>query len=101
MLEDAKALNSAFEINQPEIIIHLAAQAGVRYSIENPQSYIDANLIGTFNILELARANNINHLMLASTFCLWCRTIFHSRDYSIDGPLTLFSYKKGHRSDGT
>ena len=96
MLEDAKALNSAFEINQPEIIIHLAAQAGVRYSIENPQSYIDANLIGTFNILELARANNINHLMLASTSSVYgAENDFPFTEItSTDGPLTLYSATK-------
>ena len=96
MLEDIKALNNAFEIIQPEIIIHLAAQAGVRYSIENPQSYIDANLIGTFNILELARANNINHLMLASTSSVYgAENDFpFTETTSTDGPLTLYSATK-------
>ena len=48
-------------------IIHLAAQAGVRYSIENPRTYLDTNLIGTFNVLELAKFGNISHLLMAST----------------------------------
>ncbi len=52
---------------KPDVIIHLAAQAGVRYSIENPQSYVDANLIGTFNLLEAVRATPCGHLLMAST----------------------------------
>ena len=52
---------------KPNIIIHLAAQAGVRYSITNPKTYFDSNLLGTFNILEIAKILNIDHLMIAST----------------------------------
>lgn len=52
---------------RPDVIIHLAAQAGVRYSIENPRSYVDSNLIATFNILEIARSLSVRHLLLAST----------------------------------
>ncbi len=54
MLEDAAALN-AFAEPKPDMIVHLAAQAGVRYSLENPRAYVDANLVGTYNVLELAR----------------------------------------------
>ncbi|EKD59964.1 MAG: hypothetical protein ACD_54C01027G0001 [uncultured bacterium] len=52
---------------QPQVIIHLAAQAGVRYSLENPRAYLDANLIGGFNVLDLARALKVDHLLMAST----------------------------------
>ena len=52
---------------QPDVIVHLAAQAGVRYSIDAPRSYVDSNLIGTFNVLEAARANPVEHLLIAST----------------------------------
>src|SRR5258708_34606697 len=55
MLEDADALRDAVVPCAPELVIHLAAQAGVRYSLENPRAYVDSNLIGSFNILELCR----------------------------------------------
>ena len=52
---------------RPDVIVHLAAQAGVRYSIDNPRSYVDSNLIGTFNLLEAVRATPCDHLLIAST----------------------------------
>ena len=52
---------------KPDVVIHLAAQAGVRYSIDNPRSYVEANLIGTFNLLEAVRATPVKHLLMAST----------------------------------
>ena len=57
-LEDADALNRAADQAKPDIIVHLAAQAGVRYSLENPKAYIDSNLIGSWNVLELAKRVN-------------------------------------------
>lgn len=66
-LEDEAALNAAADMAAPDVIVHLAAQAGVRYSIENPRAYVDANLIGTFNVLEVARWLKPQHLLLAST----------------------------------
>ncbi|SCB27817.1 NAD-dependent epimerase [Rhizobium multihospitium] len=67
MLEDKPALDHAAELAEPDVIVHLAAQAGVRYSLENPRSYVDSNLVGSFNILELARNLQPKHLLLAST----------------------------------
>ena len=67
MLEDKVALDHAAELAEPDVIVHLAAQAGVRYSLENPRSYVDSNLVGSFNILELARNLQPKHLLLAST----------------------------------
>jgi len=61
------SLNSLLEKYELSIIVHLAAQAGVRYSIDNPSSYVSTNLVGTANILELARRKNIQHLLIAST----------------------------------
>ena len=52
---------------QPEVIVHLAAQAGVRYSLENPRAYLDSNVIGTFNVMEAARRLEVQHLLMAST----------------------------------
>ncbi len=67
MLEDKAELDRAAELAEPDVIVHLAAQAGVRYSLENPRSYVDSNLVGSFNILELARNLQPKHLLLAST----------------------------------
>ncbi|MGV1834292.1 NAD-dependent epimerase [Rhizobium rhizogenes] len=67
MLEDKAALDHAAELAEPDVIVHLAAQAGVRYSLENPRSYVDSNLVGSFNVLELARSIQPKHLLLAST----------------------------------
>jgi UDP-glucuronate 4-epimerase len=67
MLEDADALHAAATAADPEIIIHLAAQAGVRYSLEQPRAYIDSNIVGTFNLLEFCRRHPVKHLLLAST----------------------------------
>ena len=67
MLEDKAALQTTCDRTRPDVIIHLAAQAGVRYSLENPKAYLDANLLGSWNVLELAREVGVQHLMLAST----------------------------------
>ncbi|MDA9816933.1 GDP-mannose 4,6-dehydratase [Alphaproteobacteria bacterium] len=67
LLQDQKLLEEIFLIHKPNVIIHLAAQAGVRYSIENPISYVESNLVGTFHILEMARKYKPEHLLIAST----------------------------------
>ena len=67
MLEDFEGLHKLCLNEKPDIIIHLAAQAGVRYSLENPRAYIDSNIIGTFNIMECARELKVEHLLMAST----------------------------------
>jgi len=67
LLEDAATLGAAVDSAQPEVIVHLAAQAGVRYSIENPRAYLEANIVGTFNLMEAALAVRPKHLMMAST----------------------------------
>jgi UDP-glucuronate 4-epimerase len=66
-IETEDLLQSLFEEHRPDAVIHLAAQAGVRYSIDNPESYVQANLIGTFRLLEAARAYPPAHMLLAST----------------------------------
>ncbi len=66
-LEDKDLLNDCTLEFNPKIVIHLAAQAGVRYSIEKPRSYIDSNIIGTFNLLEIIKNLNLNHFLMAST----------------------------------
>jgi len=67
MLEDRERIDEAIDAFQPDAIVHLAAQAGVRYSLENPHAYLSANVIGTFNVMEAARRNNVAHLLMAST----------------------------------
>ena len=67
MLEDRAALDAAVDAFAPDEIVHLAAQAGVRYSLENPRAYLDANVLGTFNVMEAARRHAVRHLMMAST----------------------------------
>ena len=67
LLEDRAVLDRAVDDFAPQIIVHLAGQAGVRYSLENPRAYLDANVIGSFNVLEAARRLSVRHLMMAST----------------------------------
>ncbi|MDA8913602.1 GDP-mannose 4,6-dehydratase [Amylibacter sp.] len=66
-VEEPGLLRQLFEKERPDVIIHLAAQAGVRFSIENPRAYLESNLIGTFELLEAARAYPPRHMLLAST----------------------------------
>lgn len=67
LLEDSETLRSFAAEAAPDVIIHLAAQAGVRYSIENPRVYLEANIIGTYNVMEEAKRHQVRHLLMAST----------------------------------
>ncbi|MFD0909909.1 GDP-mannose 4,6-dehydratase [Ruegeria arenilitoris] len=67
LLENHERLMQVADEFQPEVIVHLAAQAGVRYSLEHPRSYIDSNVVGTFNVMEVARQHKVGHLLMAST----------------------------------
>ena len=67
LLEDRETLDRVADAFQPEVIVHLAAQAGVRYSLEEPRVYIDSNVIGSFNVMEVARRFKVGHLLMAST----------------------------------
>ena len=66
-IDDPKKIDKIFEEYQPNIVINLAAQAGVRYSLENPMSYIESNIVGFLNILEGCRNHKIEHLIYASS----------------------------------
>lgn len=95
-LDDKAALDQAAREAEPDVIVHLAAQAGVRYSLEHPRAYIDANLIGTFNVLELARARPPRHLMIASTSSVYGanrKLPFEEADPT-DHPLSLYAATK-------
>jgi len=96
MLEDDGAVSRLVAAFAPDIVIHLAAQAGVRYSIENPRAYIDANVIGSFNILEACRARAPNHLLIASTSSVYgANEDFPFRETDkADRQLTLYAASK-------
>ena len=67
MLEDDALITQVTDDFSPDVIVHLAGQAGVRYSLENPRAYLDSNLVGTFNVMEAARRLKVEHLLMAST----------------------------------
>ncbi|GGF93048.1 NAD-dependent epimerase [Rhizobium wenxiniae] len=96
MLEDRASLEKAVKAFNPDVIVHLAAQAGVRYSLENPRAYLDSNLIGSWNILEIAREIGVGHLMLASTSSVYGANPgipFREIDKA-DEPLTFYAASK-------
>ncbi len=96
MLEDYDKLLECAESFSPDRIIHLAAQAGVRYSLENPRSYINSNLVGTFNLMEVSRILSVDHLLMASTSSVYGANKimpFEETDMT-DHPLTLYAATK-------
>lgn len=102
-LEDRAALERAAADANPEVVIHLAAQAGVRYSIEAPQSYMDSNLVGSWHLLELARELKPRHLLLGSTSSIYGanRKVPFSETDKADEPLNLYAAtKKGMEAIG-
>ena len=95
-LEDENRVGEVIEATKPEIVFHLAAQAGVRYSLENPRSYLESNVTGTFNLLEALRRNPIRHLIFASTSSVYGadgKTPFVEKD-GADHPLTIYAATK-------
>ena len=96
MLEDGAALDAAGDAFRPEVIVHLAAQAGVRYSLKNPRAYIETNLVGTFNVMELARRHAVRHLLMASTSSVYgAGTDMPYREtQKADTPLTIYAATK-------
>jgi UDP-glucuronate 4-epimerase len=95
-LEDKAALDGAAALHTPDIIVHLAAQAGVRYSLENPKAYVDSNLNGSWNVLELAKQIQPKHLLMASTSSIYGandKIPFAETDRA-DEPLTLYAATK-------
>ncbi|CUH82338.1 GDP-mannose 4,6-dehydratase [Tropicibacter naphthalenivorans] len=96
MLEDLAAVDAAIDGFAPEIIVHLAGQAGVRYSLEQPRAYVDANVTGTFNIMEGARRHKVQHLMMASTSSVYGANTempFRETDKA-DTPMTIYAATK-------
>lgn len=96
MLESPGAVATATEAFQPDVIVHLAAQAGVRYSLENPRAYVDGNITGTFNVIEAARAGQIRHLLMASTSSVYGANtkMPYAETDKADLPLTIYAATK-------
>ena len=95
-LEEREALQELFTSEKFNIVVNLAAQAGVRYSIENPHAYIDSNIVGFTNILECVRHNNVAHLVYASSSSVYgenTKTPF-SEDDRVDNPVSLYAATK-------
>lgn len=95
-LADKKLINEIFEKYHPDIVVNLAAQAGVRYSIENPDAYIEANLIGFYNILEACRHYPVEHLVYASSSSVYGgnKKVPFSVDDKVDNPVSLYAATK-------
>ena len=95
-LEDEKTLWQVADDFQPDVIVHLAAQAGVSYSLEEPRAYIDANVIGTFNVMEAARQHQVRHLLMASTSSVYGANeeMPFTETEKADTPLTIYAATK-------
>ena len=95
-LEDQAAVEAAFSAHQPRRVVNLAAQAGVRYSIENPSAYIQANLVGFGHILEGCRHNGVEHLVYASSSSVYGGNtqMPFSEHHSVDHPVSLYAASK-------
>ena len=95
-LADEKVVDETFKTYKPDIVVNLAAQAGVRYSIKNPKAYIDSNIVGFFNILEACRHNPVEHLVYASSSSVYGnqqKTPFSVND-NVDRPISLYAATK-------
>lgn len=95
-ISDKKSVLAGFQKHKPKRVVNLAAQAGVRYSIENPYAYVDANIVGFLNILEGARHGAIEHLVYASTSSVYGmnRKVPFSVEDSVDHPVSLYAATK-------
>ena len=95
-LADKALIDRTFEQYQPQIVVNLAAQAGVRYSITNPDTYIEANLIGFYNILEACRHHPVEHLVYASSSSVYGsnKKVPYSNADTVDNPVSLYAATK-------
>ncbi|SFF58552.1 UDP-glucuronate 4-epimerase [Halobacillus alkaliphilus] len=95
-ISDKEVITEVFSNNKPDIVVHLAAQAGVRYSIENPDAYMESNVIGFYNILEACRHNSVDHLVYASSSSVYGankKVPFEETDF-VDHPVSLYASTK-------
>lgn len=95
-VEDRDGMEALFASQQFDCVVHLAAQAGVRYSLENPHAYVDSNLVGFMNILEGCRHNAIKHLVYASSSSVYGanETMPFSESHNVDHPVSLYAASK-------
>ena len=95
-LADREAMDALFAKEKFDKVVHLAAQAGVRYSIENPHSYIESNIVGTLHVLEGCRHNDVEHLVYASSSSVYGAntTMPFSIHQNVDHPLALYGATK-------
>src|SRR5690606_39763399 len=95
-LEDRPALERAFADFRPQRVVNLAAQAGVRYSIENPYAYVEANLVGFINVLEACRHGGVEHLVYASSSSVYVanRKLPFTVQDAVDHPVSLYAATK-------
>ncbi len=96
VLEDETAVDQAIDACAPDYIVHLAAQAGVRYSLENPRAYINSNILGTFNVMEAARRHKVKHLVMASTSSAYGanKEMPFVETHKADHPMTIYAATK-------
>jgi UDP-glucuronate 4-epimerase len=95
-LEDRAAMERAFDAFRPQRVVNLAAQAGVRYSLENPHAYIDSNIVGFMNILECCRHKDVEHLVYASSSSVYGanRKLPFAVEDSVDHPVSMYAATK-------
>lgn len=95
-IADKSLLDSLFEKYKPAVVVNLAAQAGVRYSIDNPDAYIHSNMIGFYNILECCRHNPVEHLVFASSSSVYGsnKKVPYSTEDKVDNPVSLYAATK-------
>ncbi len=95
-IADKELINQIFETYKPNIVVNLAAQAGVRYSIINPDAYIESNIIGFYNLLEACRHNPVDHFVYASSSSVYGsnKKVPYSTDDMVDNPVSLYAASK-------
>ena len=95
-ISDKETIDNLFNEYKPNVVVNLAAQAGVRYSITNPDAYIKSNLIGFYNILEACRHNEVEHLVYASSSSVYGsnKKVPYSTDDKVDNPVSLYAATK-------
>lgn len=95
-IADKELIEAVFEKYRPDVVVNLAAQAGVRYSITNPDAYIESNLVGFFNILEACRNYPVEHLVYASSSSVYGtnKKVPYSTDDKVDNPVSLYAATK-------
>ena len=103
-IADKAVMDKLFEEHQPKVVVNLAAQAGVRYSITNPDAYVQSNLIGFYNILEACRHHEVEHLVYASSSSVYGsnKKVPYSTDDKVDNPVSLYAAtKKSNELNGS